>query len=132
MIELPIKTSKRNELVEITSELAQLVADSKMSSGHIICYVPHTTAGITINENADPDVTHDILGKLERMIPKEDGYHHAEGNSDAHLKASLMGSSLTVLFEEGRLLLGTWQGVYFCEFDGPRRRRLMVRVCPSG
>ena len=128
MIELPITSTRREEFIDITSSLAQLVSDSGITDGCLVCFVPHTTAGITINENADPDVTTDLLGKLGRMIPQEDGYHHAEGNSDAHLKSSLVGCSLTIPFESGRLLLGTWQAVFFCEFDGPRNRRLTVRV----
>lgn len=131
MIDLPIKSTKREEFIDVTSSLAQLVADSGLSDGLVYCYVPHTTAGLTINENADPDVPRDIISKLGRLIPKEDGYHHGEGNSDAHLKASLIGCSLMIPFESGRLLLGTWQGVFFCEFDGPRTRRLTVRVSAS-
>lgn len=131
MIQLPVKSTKREEFIEVTTSLAQIVADSGLSDGFLYCYVPHTTAGITINENADPDVPRDIISKLGRLIPQEDGYHHGEGNSDAHLKASLIGCSLTIPFESGRLLLGTWQGVFFCEFDGPRSRQLTVRVSAS-
>ena len=131
MIDLPIKSTKREQFIDITSSLAQIVADSSLSDGFLYCFVPHTTAGITINENADPDVPRDIISKLGRLIPQEDGYHHGEGNSDAHLKSSLIGCSLTVPFESGRLLLGTWQAVFFCEFDGPRTRRLTVRTSAS-
>ena len=94
-----------------------------------IVYVPHTTAAVTINENADPDVKHDLLKKLEELVPKEEDYYrHAEGNSDSHVKVSCVGSSVTVLVEQGTLVLGTWQGVYFCEFDGPRDRKLMLKL----
>jgi len=96
----------------------------------VVWFVPHTTAAITINENADPDVTRDILHKLGKEIPKDDGYRHLEGNSDAHIQASLMGASQQILIENRRLVLGRWQAIYFCEFDGPRQRRLMVEVLP--
>jgi secondary thiamine-phosphate synthase enzyme len=128
---LTVETNKRNEFIDITSRVQRVVSDSHTNSGMVVCYVPHTTAALTINENADPDVRRDLLDKLEREIPKEDGYHHAEGNSDSHLKASLFGFSETVLIEDGRLVLGTWQGIYFCEFDGPRRRKLLVKVIPD-
>ncbi len=126
--ELTISSHSREELIDVTSQVAELVTASGISEGYAICFVPHTTAGITINENADPDVRRDLLYKLAKEIPQQDGYRHAEGNSDAHLKASLFGFSQTVLIAEGHLLLGTWQAIYFCEFDGPRRRRLLVRV----
>jgi secondary thiamine-phosphate synthase enzyme len=129
--ELSIQTNSRDEFLDITSRIQELVSASGHKSGHVICFVPHTTAGITINENADPDVRRDLLHKLRQEIPQSDGYHHAEGNSDSHLKASLMGFSQTVLFEKGKLVLGTWQGIYFCEFDGPRHRKLIVKVIPD-
>ena len=127
-IELTIDTHARSEMLDITSLVARAVADSGFDSGLVVCFVPHTTAAITINENADPDVRRDLLYKLGKEIPQSDGYHHAEGNSDAHLKASLMGFSETVLFDRRRLTLGQWQAIYFCEFDGPRKRRLILRV----
>ena len=127
-----VPTHSREEMVDITSLLEKAIAESGPDSGLVTAFVPHTTAGITINENADPDVTRDILYKLKKEIPQDDGYHHAEGNSDAHLKASLMGSSVQVIFENKKLVLGRWQAVYFCKFDGPRRRRLIVRVIPGG
>ncbi len=130
MPDISVKTNERTELIDITSELQQIVDRAPQSSGLLYCFVPHTTAAITINENADPDVKRDILYKLNREFPKSDGYHHAEGNSDAHIKASLVGFSETILFENGHLQLGTWQGVYFCEFDGPRTRKLTVRFIP--
>lgn len=129
--ELLVNSSTREEFIDITSRIQELVTNMGKQTGQVICFVPHTTAGITINENADPDVRRDLVYKLRKEIPQSDGYHHAEGNSDAHLKASLMGFSLTLIFERGRLLLGTWQGVYFCEFDGPRHRKLIVKVVPD-
>jgi secondary thiamine-phosphate synthase enzyme len=130
MKQVDVKTHEREELLDITSIVQKTVTESGHKSGAVICFVPHTTAGITINENADPDVKRDILHKLHKEIPQREEYHHAEGNSDAHIKASLMGFSLQVLFEDGRLVLGTWQGIYFCEFDGPRTRHLILRVFP--
>jgi secondary thiamine-phosphate synthase enzyme len=124
-----IKTRDRDQFVEITDDVAQSVARSQVRSGAVVVYVPHTTAGVTINENADPDVVHDMLLTLKRLIPKDlPGYRHAEGNSDSHVKASLMGSSCRVLIEEGKLVLGTWQGIYLCEFDGPRTRNVHVQI----
>jgi len=125
---LSVRTSQREELVEVTSLVEGVVHEAGVTSGVAICFVPHTTAGITINEAADPDVRRDIVYKLGKEIPAQDGYRHAEGNSDAHIKASLMGSSLQVLIENGHLVLGRWQGIYFCEFDGPRSRQLIVKV----
>ena len=125
-----VKTSNRYELIDITRLINQIVRESKIKNGLAFCFIPHTTAAITINENADPDVKRDLLYKLEKEIPQVDGYHHAEGNSDAHLKASLFGFSEQVLIENGQLVLGTWQGIYFCEFDGPRTRKLIVRIIP--
>ena len=127
-----VETGARDELVDITPLVQKAVSNSKHQSGMVVCFVPHTTAAITINENADPDVKRDILYKLTKEIPQSDNYHHSEGNSDAHIKASLMGFSEQVFFENGRLVLGTWQGIYFCEFDGPRHRRLIVKVIPIG
>ncbi|MEW6413511.1 MAG: secondary thiamine-phosphate synthase enzyme YjbQ [Candidatus Zixiibacteriota bacterium] len=127
-----VETHQREELVDVTPLLQRAIEQSRVESGMVYCLVPHTTAGITINENADPDVRRDILYKLNKEIPQSDGYHHGEGNSDAHIKSSLMGCTLQVLFENKRLVLGTWQGVYFCEFDGPRRRKLIIKVIPVG
>ena len=121
-----IKTSKRNEFIDITPHIQDLVGD--VSEGVVTIFVPHTTTGITINENADPDVPRDILKKLEEMIPQQDNYSHMEGNSDAHIKASLFGSSVRVIIKDGQLLLGTWQSIFFCEFDGPRTRSFYVQV----
>ena len=121
-----IKTSKRNEFIDITPHIQDLVGD--VSEGVVTIFVPHTTTGITINENADPDVPRDILKKLEEMIPQQDNYSHMEGNSDAHIKASLFGSSVRVIIKDGQLLLGTWQSIFFCEFDGPRTRMFYAQV----
>ncbi len=116
-------------MVSLTREVQQAVAASNVQHGQVIVYVPHTTAGITINENADPDVVHDFLKQLDEMVPWEQPfYRHGEGNSAAHVKASMMGSSVTVLIEDGRLVLGTWQGIWYCEFDGPRTRTAIVSV----
>ncbi|RPI90250.1 MAG: YjbQ family protein [Planctomycetaceae bacterium] len=126
---LEIQTRQRDEFVDITRELQQIINRSQVESGSVLVYVPHTTAGVTINENADPDVVHDLLLTLRRLIPKDaNGYRHAEGNSDSHVKASLMGSSCQVIIENSRLVLGTWQGVYLCEFDGPRLRQVHVQI----
>ena len=123
-----VRTTVHSQLVDVTSQVSRIVADSGVSRGVCVVFVPHTTAGVTINENADPDVQRDMLSALEKVVPWRGDYHHGEGNAAAHLKASLMGSSVTVLVESGRLALGTWQGIYFCEFDGPRQRRVRVQV----
>lgn len=128
--EISIESKDREELIDISDRVQKLLSDSGHDSGYIICFVPHTTAGITINENADPDVRRDMIHKLRKEIPQRDEYRHAEGNSDAHIKASLMGFSQQVLFENRRLVLGTWQGIYFCEFDGPRHRKLLLKFVP--
>jgi secondary thiamine-phosphate synthase enzyme len=128
MITMSVSTKSRNEFIDITARVQQAVTESRTRSGTVLCFVPHTTAGITINENADPDVRRDILSKLESVFPQNDDYRHAEGNSDAHIKASLIGSSVQVIIEDGRLVLGTWQGIFFCEFDGPRSRQVYLQV----
>jgi len=126
--ELKIKTSSREEFVDITHEVSRVVQKSKVKSGVCHIFVPHTTAGVTINENADPSVRKDIIRKLNEIAPCNDGYEHTEGNSDSHIKASMMGFCQTVLVEEGALVLGTWQGIYFCEFDGPRTRKVIIKI----
>jgi secondary thiamine-phosphate synthase enzyme len=125
---LRIKTSKRTQFVDITREVEHVVRDSGVSNG--VCYVfaPHTTAGVVINEHADPDVARDVEGVFDRLIPHEGPYRHAEGNTDSHMKAILTGTSQTVLVEAGKLALGTWQGIFLCEFDGPRQRTVFVKV----
>ena len=129
MTTIEVNTHRRCELLDVTNEVAGVVRDSGVGRGAVVVYVPHTTAACTINENADPDVKHDLLLTLAELVPQDrPGYRHGEGNSDAHTKASLLGFSQTVLIEKGRLVLGTWQGIYFAEFDGPRSRRMCVRV----
>ena len=125
---LRIRTHSRACLVDITSQVQQLVAQSGIEQGVCTVYVPHTTAGVTINENADPSVCADLLLALERAVPWRGGYEHAEGNSAAHVKASLMGASQSIVVLGGRLRLGTWQGIYLAEFDGPRTRQVWVKV----
>lgn len=122
-----IRSSKRCELIDITREVAGCVEESGVQSGLACVFVPHTTAGVTINENADPDVKRDLLYALERCVPNS-GFVHGEGNSDAHTKALMTGFSVTVIVENRRLVLGTWQSLYFCEFDGPRSRKAYVKI----
>jgi secondary thiamine-phosphate synthase enzyme len=118
-------------MIDITGLVRKHLMQSKIKDGMAIVYVPHTTAAVTINENADPDVKHDMLGKLSELVPKEEDYYkHSEGNSDSHVKTAMVGSSVTVLVENGELVLGTWQGIYFCEFDGPRMRHVLVKLAP--
>ena len=125
---LSVKTRERTELVDITSEIDRLVEKSGLDQGLCMLYVPHTTAGVTINESADPSVKSDILMVLNQMVPWEANYRHLEGNSPAHVKSTLVGPSELIAIEKGRLVLGTWQGVFFCEFDGPRNRKLHVKL----
>jgi secondary thiamine-phosphate synthase enzyme len=129
MTKFDLKTTGRNQFVEITDQVRQAVAKSGVRSGICVVYCPHTTAAMTVNENADPDVAHDMLLYLNKAIPKEQsGFRHSEGNSDSHIKASLVGPSVTLVIDNGDIVLGRWQGVYFCEFDGPRTRTVMVQV----
>jgi secondary thiamine-phosphate synthase enzyme len=124
-----ISTQSRNQLLDITARVQKKVAAHHITDGLAIVYCPHTTAAITINENADPDVQHDLLQKLSTLIPHHEPYYqHSEGNSDSHVKTSLVGNSATVLIENGKLLLGRWQGIYFCEFDGPRTRQFHLKL----
>jgi secondary thiamine-phosphate synthase enzyme len=123
-----VHTPVRSCLVDITSQVQKLVTQSGMGEGICVVFVPHTTAGITINENADPTVQADIVRELDKIVPWRDGYEHTEGNSAAHIKASLMGSSITVWVARGQLRLGTWQGIYLAEFDGPRARKVWIKV----
>ena len=125
---LEVNTRERTQFLNISAEVERLVDQSGIGEGICLLYVPHTTAGLTVNENADPAVTADMLMELNKLIPFDDGYRHSEGNSSAHIKASLMGVSLFIFVNGGKLQLGTWQGVYLCEFDGPRRRKVMVKV----
>jgi secondary thiamine-phosphate synthase enzyme len=127
-----VRTRERNCFVEITSQVSEVVRKHGLADGLCVVYCPHTTAAITINENADPDVVHDMLLWLNRTIPhQQPDFRHGEGNSDSHIKASLVGSSATVIVDKSKLVLGRWQGVYFCEFDGPRTRRVHVKVIRS-
>ena len=124
-----VSTSRRCEMIDITSQVASVVSASGIAAGTVTIFCPHTTAAITINENADPDVPHDVLLTLTDLMPhSRDGYRHSEGNSDAHCKSSLVGASELLLVHEGRLTLGTWQGIFFCEFDGARNRKVIVQV----
>jgi secondary thiamine-phosphate synthase enzyme len=123
-----LSTSSRNQLINITDTVSDYVQRSGVKSGICLVYTPHTTAAITINENADPSVASDIIRKLADIFPQNDNYDHSEGNSDAHLKSSVIGCSQTLVIENGSLLLGTWQGIYFCEFDGKRSRKFYVKV----
>ncbi|HEY5388289.1 MAG TPA: secondary thiamine-phosphate synthase enzyme YjbQ [Thermoleophilia bacterium] len=132
MTSFEVRTGRRVAFVDITAEVAAEVDTAGFTDGAVVVYVPHTTAGVTINENADPSVRADIEMALERLVPSTLPFTHLEGNADAHVKASLMGSSVTIPLQAGRLQLGTWQGVYFAEFDGPRRRRVLVRILAAG
>jgi secondary thiamine-phosphate synthase enzyme len=126
--EIPIRSHRRAELVKLDAQVGKAIEESGVKDGVCYIYVPHTTAGVTINEGADPAVGEDLLARLEQLVPRNAPYAHAEGNADSHIKASLVGSSATVLIEGGRPVLGTWQSIFFCEFDGPRPRRVVVRV----
>ena len=128
MMLLTIETTSRFEMIDITGRVAALVRESGIKQGLCHAFVPHTTAAVTINENADPDVPRDILAALDRIVPLSGNYRHAEGNAAAHVKASLFGSSQTLLIEDGSLVLGTWQSLFFCEFDGPRTRKVLVKL----
>ena len=128
---LRIRTSKRTQLVDITREVEHAVHESGVTGGLCYVYVPHTTAGVTINEHADPDVARDVEEIFDRLIPHNGPYRHAEGNADSHMKAILTGTSQTLFIENGKLLLGTWQGIFLCEFDGPRQRTVFVKVVPD-
>lgn len=127
-----IQSRQRDEMLEITDRIERLIRDSGIRQGLAVVYCPHTTAGITINENADPDVKHDVLLRLDEVYPwNHSGYRHIEGNTASHLKAMTVGSSQTVIIDQGKLLLGRWQGIYFCEFDGPRSRTCYVKLMPD-
>lgn len=123
-----VKTNTRNEMIDITSKVNDIIKQAGIKSGICVIYVPHTTAAVTINENADPSVKSDITKTLNKMVPENWDYTHLEGNSDSHVKSTLVSPSITLIIENNKLLLGTWQGIYFCEFDGPRRRSVYVKV----
>jgi secondary thiamine-phosphate synthase enzyme len=132
MEQFEVRTRNRSEMVEITNRVREAIGAAGVKHGLCVVYCPHTTAAITINENADPDVVHDLLLWYDRTVPKEQsGFRHAEGNSDSHIKATMVGPSVTLLVEAGEPVLGRWQGVFFCEFDGPRTRTVQVQVVGS-
>ena len=131
MVEFTIHTTNHSQLINIDREVQRIVDESEVSNGVAHIFIPHTTAGVTINENADPDVVRDLIHIFDGVVPWEGGYAHGEGNSAAHAKASMMGFSQQVLIVNGQLLFGTWQSIYFCEFDGPRRRRVCVQIIPG-
>ena len=128
LIKLDVTTSKHPQMLDITDMVRRAVRESGVKDGICTVFVPHTTAAVTINENADPDVVRDFTTEIDKIVPWEDGYHHMEGNSAAHLKSSMIGFSEQIIIDDGRLVLGTWQGIYFCEYDGPRHRKLYVKV----
>ena len=126
--EFTVKTSRRNEFIDITDRVANIVRESGIEEGICTVFIPHTTAGVTINEKADPNVVRDIISALEKLVPEGAGYRHLEGNSDSHIKSTLVGASEKLVVSSNRLLLGTWQAIFFCEFDGPRTRKCIVQV----
>jgi secondary thiamine-phosphate synthase enzyme len=128
---LSIKTRSKVEFQNITRAVQEVVDSSRIENGVCYVFVPHTTAAVTLNEQADPSVVEDIAEQLESIVPQQGNYHHSEGNSPAHIKASLFGSSEMVMVDDGRLVLGTWQGIFFCEFDGPRNRSVLVKILPD-
>jgi secondary thiamine-phosphate synthase enzyme len=128
MREIQVRTGGRTDFVDLTGEVQGAVSDLGVTEGAVVVFNPHTTAAVTINEGADPDVVRDMAAALDRIVPWHDGYRHAEGNAAAHIKASMFGSSVTVIVAEGKLRLGTWQKIWFCDFDGPRQRRVWVRA----
>jgi secondary thiamine-phosphate synthase enzyme len=128
-----VETPARVQMVDVTQRVQKLIAANRVESGLVVVVVPHTTAGITLQENADPNTQHDLLKKLEALVPQvESFYQHDEGNSDAHVKSTLVGTSVTIPIDKGRLVLGKWQAIYFCEFDGPRERRMHVKILDEG
>lgn len=132
MREIALSTAGRTDFVDLTFEVQAAVSELGLEEGAVVVFNPHTTAAITINEGADPDVVRDMTAALDRIVPWQDGYHHAEGNSAAHIKASMLGSSVTVIVSQGKLRLGTWQKIWFCDFDGPRQRRIWISALPAG
>jgi len=128
MWEISVSSKKRNEMIDITYDIQKLIDEENLMEGHLFVYVPHTTAGITINEGADPSVQRDIIETLKKLVPENAGHMHMEGNSDAHIKASLLGSSVTVLIKNKKLMLGTWQHIFFYEGDGPRNRKVYIDI----
>lgn len=127
-----VRTRARSQMIDITGQVREILRESEIENGLCLVFVPHTTAAVTINENADPDVPRDILAQMDKAIPFRGDYRHSEGNSAAHIKASLFGASEMILVEKGSLVLGTWQSIFFCEFDGPRTREVFVTIIPGG
>ena len=125
---ITVRTRSQVEMVDITSDVRNAITESEVTDGAALLFVPHTTAAVTINENADPDVHRDMVMEINKIVPWNDNYRHAEGNSAAHIKSTLVGASEWIVIENARPVLGTWQGIYFCEFDGPRSRKLMIKV----
>ena len=125
---LEVRTDRHTQMIDITRKVQQVLTESGVQEGICMVFIPHTTAAVTINENADPDVVRDFTTEIGKIVPWEDGYHHMEGNSAAHLKSSMIGFSEQIIIENGRLVLGTWQGIYFCEYDGPRNRKCYVKI----
>jgi secondary thiamine-phosphate synthase enzyme len=128
LFEISVVSKRKTEFIDISKTAQEIVKKEGIDDGICVLFVPHTTAAITVNENADPDVIRDINYKLNKIVPFDDGYLHKEGNSDAHIKASLVGNSITLMIHDGKIILGTWQGIYFCEFDGPRERKVFIKV----
>ena len=128
LIKLNVNTTKHTQMLDITDMVQKAVTESGVESGVCTVFIPHTTAAVTINENADPDVVRDFTTEINKIVPWEDGYHHMEGNSAAHLKSSMIGFSEQIIIDKGRLVLGTWQGIYFCEYDGPRYRKVYIKI----
>jgi secondary thiamine-phosphate synthase enzyme len=128
MKKISLQTRSRFEMIDITTEVQKAIGEEKIESGICLIYTPHTTAAVTINENADPDVSRDILAALDKAVPLNANYRHMEGNSAAHVKSSLVGASELVIIEKGRIVLGTWQSIFFCEFDGPRTRKVLISI----
>ena len=127
-ITLNVRTDRHTQMKDITAQVRDAVRESGVKDGLCMVFIPHTTAAVTINENADPDVVRDLNMELDKIVPWEDGYQHMEGNSAAHLKSSMIGASEQIIIEDGRLVLGTWQGIYFCEYDGPRNRKAIIKI----
>ena len=127
-ITINVRTDRHTQMKDITTEVRNAVRESGVKDGLCMVFISHTTAAVTINENADPDVVRDLNMELDKIVPWEDGYHHMEGNSAAHLKSSMVGASEHIIIEDGRLVLGTWQGIYFCEYDGPRNRTAIIKI----
>lgn len=128
LMKLDIRTAGHTQMLDITNLVQNAVTESGVKDGICMVFIPHTTAAVTINENADPDVVRDFTMEINKIVPWEDGYHHMEGNSAAHLKSSMIGFSEQIIIDNGRLVLGTWQGIYFCEYDGPRHRKVYIKV----